>query len=364
MPDSTSTWSTNASLADIAAILRPARRVVVLTHVKPDGDAVGSTIGLVRALNQPGEWTSPTRAQAWYFGPTPPWLADVALDTPYRLFGPQGDPREASMDQEPDAIAVLDTGSWAQLEQAHEWLAARRDRVVNIDHHVQGDAEVAAKRHIDTAAAAVCQPVAELCRLLLGRNSLRDLPPLVAEALYLGIATDTGWYRHSNVSRAVLQTAGELLEAGADHIRLYQAVEQRETASRLKLLSRALATLELHDAARIATLCVTRRDMQEVGAQPGESGGFVDYGQSIPTVQVTALFSEASPEEYGQDGKGPITKISLRSKAGPLGVDVNAVAKKLGGGGHVRAAGARLNANLEVTKARVIALVSEQLRAG
>ncbi len=363
MPDSPQPWSTNATLAEIASTLRPARRVVVLTHVKPDGDAIGSTIALVRALNQPGEWTSPTRAGAWYFGPTPPWLADVALETPYKVFGPHDEPAEVSAEQEPDAIVVLDTGSWAQLEQVHQWLGPRRERVCLVDHHVQGDPEVAARRHIDTGAAAACQPVAELCRLLLNKPALRDLPARVAEACYLGIATDTGWFRHSNVSRAVMHTAGELLEAGADHVRLYQAVEQRETASRLKLLSRALATLELHDAGRIATMSVSRQDMQAVGAQPGESGGFVDFGQSIPTVQVTALFTEASPEEYGQEGKGPITKISLRSKAGPLAVDVNVVAKKLGGGGHVRAAGARTNATIEQTKARIVALLSEQLRA-
>lgn len=367
MPDSSHPYTTNATLAQLADTLRPARKVVILTHVKPDGDAAGSTLALARALNQPGPWTSPTRATPWYFGPTPPWLADVALDTPYTTFGPQDDPADPAKNKlnaaEPDAIVILDTGSWAQLEQVREWLSPRHDRVLLVDHHVQGDPQIARLRHIDTAAAAVCQPVAELCRLLLAKDSLTALPAPVAEALYLGLATDTGWFRHSNVSRAVMHTAGELLAAGADHVRLYQTTEQRETPSRLRLLSRALATLELHDAARIATLTLTRRDMQETHAQPGESGGFVDYGQTIPTVLVTALLTEASPEEYGQTGSGPITKISLRSKAGPHAVDVNAIAKHLGGGGHIRAAGARLAASLEETKSRLVELISAQLRA-
>ena len=354
------TWATNSTLEQIAARLRAARKVVVLTHVKPDGDAIGSTMGLVRALNKPREWSKGPVAEAWYFGPTPPWLADVAGDTPYRALAENGPPEVEGV----DAVAVLDTGSWSQLEAVHQWLGPRREMTVLVDHHVQGDPEVAGHRVIDTGAAAVCQPVAELCRILLGVADRTKLPADVAEPLYLGLCTDTGWFRHSNVSRGVMVTACDLLEAGADHVKLYQAVEQRESVTRLRLLSRALATLELHDNERLALMSLTKRDYAETGAQPGESGGFVDFGQSLATVEVTCLLTEATASDYGPgaDTKGPLTKISLRSKASGHEVDVNRIAKALGGGGHVRAAGARTNKSIEDTKAEVIRLVQEQTR--
>lgn len=351
-------WTSNSTLAEIADRLRAARRIVVTTHVKPDGDAVGSSIALVRALNTPGDWVAPGRAEAWYFGPTPPWLAEVALDTPHRVIGPDGPPEVPGL----DAVVVVDTGSWVQLEAVREWLAKHHDRVNLVDHHVQGDADVSPRRHIDTGAAAVCQPVAELCRLVLRAPSLGKLPQGVAEALYLGLATDTGWFRHSNVNHAVMNTAGELLDAGADNVRLHRVVEQRETVSRLKLLSRALATLELAHHDRIAFMTLTREDFKAAQAQPGESGGFVDFGQSIPSVTVTCLCTEADPAEYGGTGNGPITKLSLRSKAGDGAVDVNLVAQALGGGGHVRAAGARPALSISAAKERVVRLIAEQLK--
>lgn len=353
-------WTTNSTLESIAARLRAARKVVVLTHVKPDGDALGSTLALVRALNKPREWSKGPRAEAWYFGPPPPWLADLAGDTPHRALADKGPPEVEGV----DAVVVLDTGSWSQLEAAHEWLAPRREMTVLVDHHVQGDAEVAAHRVIDTSAAAVCQPVAELCRLILNVPDRTQLPADVAEPLYLGLCTDTGWFRHSNVSRAVMQCAGDLLEAGADHVRLYQSIEQRESLTRLRLLSRALATLELHDNGRLAIMSLTRKDFAESGAQPGESGGFVDFGQSVATVEVTCLLTEATPSDYGPGApaSGPLTKISLRSKASGHEVDVNRIAKSLGGGGHVRAAGARTTKSIEDTKAEVVRLVQEQTR--
>jgi phosphoesterase RecJ-like protein len=355
-----SEWKSNTSIGELAAYLRGKRRIVVLTHVKPDGDAVGSTMALVRALNRPQPWVSGNRAVAWYTGPQAPWLRPLAGDTPYVVLGESGPPA----DEKPDAVVILDTGSWAQLEAVQEWLGAHKAIASVVDHHIQGDPEVAPRLHIDASAAAVCQPVARLCCELLGVSEPGKLPADVAEALYLGLATDTGWFRHSNVTHAVMSLAGELLDAGADHVMLYQVVEQQETVGRLKLLSRALASLELFDKDRLAVMTIRKRDMSESGAQPGESGGFVDYGQSIPTVQVTCLLTEASPSEFGQSGSGVITKVSLRSKATEPAVDVNLIARALGGGGHVRAAGARTSMTIEQTKAEVVRLVSAQTKGG
>jgi phosphoesterase RecJ-like protein len=162
-----------------------------------------------------------------------------------------------------------------------------------------------------------------------------------------------------------METAGQLLDAGADHTRLYRIVEQRETPERLKLLARALASLELLDDGRLAMMKLSREDFSTTKAQPGESGGFVDFGQSIPSVLVTCVLTEAAPGEYGPASSDtPVTKVSLRSKPiGGLdgnGVDVNVLAKQLGGGGHVRAAGARTSMPLDATARRVLELMRLQ----
>jgi phosphoesterase RecJ-like protein len=260
-------------------------------------------------------------------------------------------------------ILITDTGSWTQLEPVAEYLASRRDRIISIDHHAQGDEDLTKDRFVDVPSAAVCQPVAELCRVVLGKASLSELPKEVAEPLYLGLATDTGWFRHSNVNASVMRTASGLLEAGADHVRLLHATEQN-SLGRIRLIGKAIASLELHSNDRIATMVISRADMQESGATPGDTGGITDFSQSLGAVRVSAMLNEALPGDFGAGGDrdGPLTKISLRSKSIAPAVDVNAIAVKLGGGGHVRAAGARMAADIATTRRRVVELIEEQLR--
>ncbi len=339
-------WVSTATEAEVAAFLRDKKTVVVLTHAKPDGDAVGSSLALVRSLRRCG-----VEATAHFFGPIPAWVKDIAGTTPHHCYENTQMPAGVSA----DAVAIVDTGSWTQLDPMKAWLAPRVPTACLIDHHVQGDPEVAPRRVIDVGAAAVCQPVGRVCMALLGVGSPAQLPSDVAEALYLGTATDTGWFRHSNVSRAVMQFAGELLEAGADHIKLYQSVEQYETPGRLRLISRALASLDLRHADRLALMTLTLEDLRDSGALPGETGGITDFTQGIAGVAVSAVLMEVA----GEKGERTV-KISMRSKPGP--VDVNAIAGKLGGGGHVRAAGAKVKMTLAEAKEAISTLVAEQLR--
>ena len=363
-------------MLEIAAWLRDCRRIVVLTHVKPDGDAVGSSIAVTRALNLLDAGRQP-RAEAWYFGPLPPWFDDVVGNTPHRLIDPRSPGKEPPDHADPEAIVIVDTGSWMQLDPIADWLRKRTEVAVVIDHHVQGDPEIAELRVVDISAAAACQPAAELCRRLLDLPAPSKLPVEVATPLYLGLATDTGWFRHSNVDRAVMTLSGDLIAAGARHVWLYQTVEQQDTPGRLRLLARALASLELVEIgkntdgspAHLAIMSLRKQDFAESAAAPGESGGFVDYTQGIASVRVTALLTEVSAAEFGINGAAngtDLTKISLRSKnptkPGQIDVDVNAAAKGLQGGGHVRAAGGRMPVNLEATKKLVIDAVRGQAK--
>ncbi len=345
-------WTTNTTPAELAAWLRDQRAVVILTHTKPDGDALGSSLALARALNRARETSGAASvAECWYAGPMPPWATALMGETKRRVIEP-GQPVPGALD--PSAVVVTDTGAWGQLEPFAEWLRPRAADTAIIDHHLSGSADVGARKLLDTAAAAVVQPVALVCLELLGLSSPTELPGDIAEPLYTGLATDTGWFRHSNIDRRAMHLAGDLLDAGVNHGRLFELIEQQDRTSRLRLLRRALATLEVVPDKRLAMMSLTKTDFDEAGAAPGDSGGFVDIARSVRDIRVTAVLTEAEPDAP----EGPVTKISMRSKSEPYEgdepVDVAAVCRALGGGGHARAAGARLRMPLADAKAKLL----------
>ncbi len=350
-------WSSNTDLPALAEWLRTKNKIVVATHVKPDGDAVGSSIALTRALNLAAKGAGdavslPPRARAWYFGPRPSWIKRIVGESPALSIENFSEVEHESA----DAVVIVDTGSWVQVEMIKPWLKQHAADTAVVDHHAQGDPDIAPRRFVDTASAAAAQPVAELCRLILRKKSLADLPKEVAEPLYLGLATDTGWFKHSNVTPKVMQTVAELLATGVDHAALYVNIEQRERLPRLKLLGRALDSLKLFDDNRVAVMTITKKDYAETGAQPSDSGGFADHSQTLETVMVTAVLTEADASEFGMQSKPgeKLTKVSLRSKSVAGSVDVNAVAKEFGGGGHVRAAGAKINLGIDETRQKLL----------
>jgi len=352
----TAKWGSGIGLPEIAEWLRTKNKIVVATHVKPDGDAVGSSIGLVRALNlaqkNAGPISLPPRARAWYFGPRPSWIKRVVGETPSVSIENASEIEHEGA----DAVVIVDTGSWVQVEMIKPWLKAHGSEIAVVDHHAQGDSDIAPRRYVDTTNAAAAQPVAELCRLILQKKTLAELPREVAEPLYLGMATDTGWFKHSNVTPKVLRTAADLLATGVDHAALYVSIEQRERLPRLKLLGRALDSLKLFDDNRVAVMTITKKDYAETGAQASDSGGFADHSQTLETVMVTIVLTEADASEFGMEAKAgeKLTKVSMRSKSIAGSVDVNAVAKEFGGGGHVRAAGAKMAMGMEEAKAKLL----------
>lgn len=129
----TQTWTTSSSIPQMTQFLRTRSKVVVLTHAKPDGDAVGSSTAVVRALNLAA---GREVATAWHAGPMPPWYGPMMGDTPGLVLPREGPPADA----EADAIVVVDTGSWPQLEHVRSWLSWQREQTLVLDHHVHGDA--------------------------------------------------------------------------------------------------------------------------------------------------------------------------------------------------------------------------------
>ncbi|GAB5495739.1 MAG: bifunctional oligoribonuclease/PAP phosphatase NrnA [Phycisphaerales bacterium] len=339
-----SAWETNTTLKDIAAFLADKERIVVVTHARPDGDAAGSSLALVRALNRASKTR---RASVWFTGGVPAWLDNLAGDAPFHVL--EG---EKTPDVDADAVVVVDTGSWKQLDHIAEWVRQRSEITSVIDHHLEGNPDVAPRLHIAKTCAAAVQPVCELALEILDLDSPAQLPVSIAELIYTGLATDTGWFRHSNVSPAVFTLAGQLLEAGVNHSKLLATIDQGDRPARLRVMAEALGSLELHDRDRVATMTLTREAIHRAGAGSSDTGGFSELGLKISSVRVSVMLTEVELAS-----EGPATKISLRSKSGPGMIDVNEVAKKLGGGGHANASGARLGLPIDQAKPQVLAAI-------
>lgn len=344
-------WTSSITTSDLAARWRSVKRAVVLTHAKPDGDAIGSTLAVSRTLAALG-----VQVEIWYVGPMPRWAVNVIGSTPHQVFEPGAAITPANTNiQEPDLVIVVDTGTWSQTQECSAWLRSHRDRTMVIDHHVRGDLDMTDTRFLETTAASCTQILAPLCAEALKLDSPSRLPAQIAEPLYLGLATDTGWFRYSSVTPKTLRLAGDLIEAGVDHTRLYGFIEQQDVLSRWKLMGRALngvRAFPVRDGhgGRIAILRLTCEDFEQTGGDRNDSGGFSDMLLSVSDIRAAATLTEQPGE-----GGSTIVKASVRSKPGPHAIDVNAAMAKLGGGGHVRAAGAKLTCSLDEAENRVLA---------
>lgn len=346
-PAASSGWRSSLDIAGAAKFLRSARTAVLLTHAKPDGDAAGSTLAMARTLAEVG--VKPT---IYYISPAPRWLPTIAGSTPHVILDASAKRNQPSLAAaDPDIVVITDTGSWPQLDEVRPFVEKHRDRTLVIDHHLHGDADVSRHKLLGLGEASTTLVLAPLCAELLGCQP-RAFPTTIAEPIYLGLATDTQWFKLSNVSPKALHLAGDLLDAGVNHTRLYELIEQQDVASRWKLLGRALSSLELHNNERVALMRLTLRDFTDCGADRNDTSGFADMVLHIASVQVVCVLTEADLTP----GDPPTTKVSMRSKPGANPIDVNQITMSLGGGGHARAAGAKMvGASIDAARDRVLA---------
>ena len=329
-------YETNTTIESISRELRAARRVLVTTHQKPDGDALGSVLAVVRACTAIG-----VSAEGWVVDPCEGNLRSFEGSTPVKHVNPRAVELPVG---DFDLAVVVDTGAWTQLEVIAPWLRSRADCVIGLDHHARGDS-VAARRIVDASCGSCTTLLARLVDALgvdmrsgadeRGRCS-------IAEALYMGIATDTGWFRFPNARAAEFALAARLLEAGVDKDAMYQQIEQSSRAARVELQACALSSLEMLNSGRIALMRLRADDFGETGAMPEETAGIVNIPMEIAAVRASVLVVE--------DAQAGIIKLSFRSKpaddAGSF-IDVNELAGRFGGGGHIHAAGAKQKGTLD-----------------
>lgn len=290
---------------------------LVVSHQQPDGDAISSTIATGWLLERLG------KSYVMYNeGPIPSRLRVL-----------QGCDRIRVADELPAGrkyrhVICVDCADFARVGRAAAWIEEGA-LLLNIDHHPTNDG-YGSVNLLRTDAAATAEILHDLVQIA---GMAWDLE--VATAIYTGLLTDTGGFRYANTTPNVMSVASFLLDHGVDGPALAETLLERMTVEQLLMLQRALPRLTFSPDRRIAWLWVTEQDLLETGAANEHLEGLVNYPRNIEGVEVGILFR--------QMGEGAV-KVSLRS-AGK--VDVAQVAKRFGGGGHVRAAGCRLDATLE-----------------
>jgi phosphoesterase RecJ-like protein len=311
-----------------AELLTPGRRVCLTTHVNPDGDGLGSEVGLAHLLHTMG-------VDVVIANPTP---------TPARFgFLFRGLPKlDRSAEavktlRTADVIVVLDISDLGRLGMLSPTVAERGVPVACIDHHVSPGTLPPGPRYVDPSAAATGELVSEIA--LANRW---PLTPLVARALYVAVLTDTGGFRFSNTRPRTLRIAAELLETGLDPESIYLDVYANAPPGRPRLLAEALQTLVVEEDIGLAWVTVPPGAVERHQVTVDDLDGIVEFPRSVMGVRMALLFREMS--------QGRV-KVSLRSVGD---VDVAAFAKPYGGGGHVHASGIALPGSLPEVQATIL----------
>jgi phosphoesterase RecJ-like protein len=316
----------------LARLIETHDRFLVTTHIRPDGDALGSEVGMAGLLRQKGKDVRVVNASL-----TPPRYDFLdERGTLFEHLGTQVRPGDLA---DREVVVILDLSSWGQLGDMAPIVRDFKGPRVVVDHHVSQD-DLGAVYLKDTSAEATGSLIVRAARALGG-----ELTPEIATGLLVAIAMDTGWFRHPSTRPETLRTVAELLEAGAEVDTTYRMLYERNTLSRLKLMGETLSSLRTDLDGRVAYATVTRDDLERTGAIPADTEDLVDFTVSIARVEVGLLFIE-------QKRSG--IKLSIRSRRG---LDCTKVVSAFGGGGHKAAAGAILPDPLSESLPRVLEAV-------
>ena len=318
------------TLQQIATRIKQAKSVLIMTHMRPDGDAFGSALALSAALD---------------FLKIPNQVCDES-EIPSNLTFMDGVDKVRKTPQgEYDLVVTVDCSDEQRLGQLSEcFFLAKRKKIdtINIDHHVSNTRF--AKYNFVGNCAANCMHMASLVEYMGAPFDKK-----MAEYLLVGLLTDSGNFSHDDVKEETLLLAAKLVKAGADIHYLNEVLFKRQPKARALLYAKTMSGMRFYHDNRFALIVVSKKNMEDCGADMGMTEGFVDFPLNIDTVEVAASLLEVKKGQY---------KISLRSKTY---VDVNRLAGCYGGGGHVRAAGCMLFGDLEDVLDRLSYTVSQYL---
>ncbi len=323
-----------SGLERILARLTPGLKPVLTTHVNADGDGAGSEMALAGWLRRRG-------LEPIIVNPTPfPEAFDFIRDG-IPTWTPSDEAGGVAL-READFFLVLDTAEPSRLGSVYVHLSGRE--VLTLDHHPPVGPPLGELSVRDPTACATGELIYDLFQIAGMVPTLAE-----AEALYVAIVTDTGSFRYSNTTPRAHRIVADLLELGVEPERMYRSLYATLTPDSIALTRRALTALTLHEDLPVAWISLTPEDMEITGATKDDLDALVEYPRRIRGIEAAVLF-RALP-----DGR---TKVSLRATGD---MDVAAVARRLGGGGHVKAAGALVNHGLEETERIVIEALREAL---
>ncbi len=321
-------------LEGVAAELRERDRFLLTAHEGPDGDALGSLLGMHHLLSQLGKDSVMFLA-----------AKEFPLPIEYRFLPLEEVFHEPPADMADRTIVFLDCGNIDRMPV--DFLRSGENFVINIDHHHDntrfGDANL-----VDTSASSTAEIVYLLANLLGGQ-----ITPEIAAALYVGLVTDTGKFMYENVNANTHRVAAELIEAGVDVGDTYRRLYEHVPLEKLRLVSRALEGIGRFCGGRLVTTYITAADYEASGAGEEMTEGIIDHLRSVEGALVAALVRDQAARG------GAARKVSLRSSGGE--VDVSAIARQHGGGGHKRAAGFSTDLEFEALLSFLCDEVSAQL---
>jgi phosphoesterase RecJ-like protein len=321
--------TSNVGLAEIAEILKTRNRFVVMSHARPDGDALGCTLAMALCLRQLGKDVT-----AWNEDGVPAkfhYLPEHALVTQ-----PPAEPQRF------DVAVVLDNAVKNRAGKAIE-AVAHADVWINLDHHITNE-HYGGLNFIDPLAPATGQILFELIRG-------HDLPLTYAMAdnLFAAISTDTNSFQYPSTTARTYEIAAELIRAGVNVGELSQKMYESHPRRRLELLRALLNVLRFSSRDRVASFALSAETVKTVGSVPEDTEGLIDTIRAIEGVTAAAFF-----EELG-DGR---VRVSLRSKSPKI--DVSKVCGLFGGGGHKLAAGARVSGTLAEVQEKVLQAIDHE----
>ena len=327
--------SPSPSRAELHAFLARHQRFVLTTHVNPDGDAIGSEVGFAR-------WLASMGKTVWILNDSPtPQAFQYLLEG--QTFDVYDEARCEQRFAEADALVVLDTSNRQRIGRLAHHLDRHLLPIAIVDHHATHDG-FGQVNVIETDQAATASLVFDLMR-----EAGHAPDALSAEALYVGLATDTGNFRYSNTDTRAHEMAAAMIRAGVRPEVTHERIHATAPAGRIRFFGEALAALQMLEGGRIALLEVAPEQFTRHGLSGPDTEGLVDMPRAILGVEVVALVSEVDP------GK---VKVSLRS-SGRLSID--GVCQKYGGGGHAHAAGVQMRCSREEAKARIVPELSRLL---
>ena len=309
------------AMQEIMTSIQFSERFLVATHIRPDGDAVGSVLSMAHMLRQLGKVADP-------------YCNDPAPTAHRFLPGVNAIRDRVSQPSLYEVAILVDCGEFLRVGSALAEAIHQVPFLITIDHHVN-HASFGNIFWNNISASSTCEMLYDLClRLPLSIDA--DL----ATTLYTGLLTDSGSFRFSNTNQRVLEIAANLVAAGAEPAYIAEQVYDSTSVQSLRLLARILATLSFFADDRLATAEMTQEMFSETAASPSDAEGFINFLRSVKSVEMAMLFRE---------GTNGTIHVSMRSKGS---VDVAGFAQRQGGGGHRHAAAFEIEGTLETIRSR------------